>query len=92
LRTAGPAAICDGVYPAKKSLPAPTGQVIHASSKADRLAAHTILPCIRAEAAQARVGTIETGHDLETIVVGNEPAVSGGFGSQVITHNDDGAM
>jgi hypothetical protein len=28
--------------------------------------------------------TIEAGHDLEKIVVGNEPAVSGGLGSQVI--------
>ena len=31
-------------------------------------------------------------HDLEKIVVGNEPAVSGGFGSQVTTHSDDDAM
>ena len=33
-------------------------------------------------------GTIEQGHHLEKIVAGNEPAVSGGLGSQVITHND----
>jgi hypothetical protein len=26
------------------------------------------------------------------IVAGNEPAVSGGLGSQAITHNGDGAM
>jgi hypothetical protein len=37
-------------------------------------------------------GTIKQDHDLEKIVVGNEPAVSGGFGSQVKTHNDDDAM
>ena len=30
------------------------------------------------------VGTIAVGLDLEKIVAGNEPAVSGGFGSQVI--------
>src|SRR5713226_4474366 len=29
---------------------------------------------------------IEQGPDLEKIVAGNEPAVSGGFGSQAITH------
>src|ERR1035441_6861774 len=34
-----------------------------------------------------RDGTIEQGHDLEMIVVGNEPAVSGGFGSLSQTHN-----
>ena len=35
----------------------------------------------------ARLGggcTIEGDHDRETIVVGNEPAVSGGLGSQVM--------
>jgi len=37
-------------------------------------------------------GTIRRGHHLEKIVAGNEPAVSGGLGSQVITHNDDDAM
>ena len=37
-------------------------------------------------------GTIRRGHHLERIVAGNEPAVSGGLGSQVITHNDDDAM
>jgi hypothetical protein len=31
------------------------------------------------------------GHRLEQIVAGNEPAVSGGFGSQVIRQNDDDA-
>jgi len=37
-------------------------------------------------------GTIEQGHHPEKIVAGNEPVVSGGFGSQVITHIDDDAM
>jgi hypothetical protein len=32
------------------------------------------------------------GHHLEKIVAENEPDVSGGLGSQVITHNDDDAM
>ena len=36
-------------------------------------------------------GTIRDDHDLEKIVVGNEPAVSGGLGSQVTTHSDDDA-
>jgi hypothetical protein len=31
-------------------------------------------------------------HGRETIVVGNEPDVSGRFGSHVKTHNDDDAM
>jgi phytoene dehydrogenase-like protein len=62
------------------------------SNRGRTLGGHTTLPSLRAEAARARGGTIETGHDLEKIVVGNEPAVSGGFGSQVITHNDDDAM
>jgi hypothetical protein len=33
-----------------------------------------------------------TDHDLEKIVVGNEPAVSGGLGSQVNTHKWRGTM
>lgn len=37
-------------------------------------------------------GRIRVGHYLAKIVAGNEPAVSGGLGSQVITHNDDGTM
>ena len=37
-------------------------------------------------------GTIRDDHDLEKIVVGNEPAVSGGLGSQVTTHSDDDTM
>ncbi len=37
-------------------------------------------------------GTIDQGHHLEKIVAGNEPAVSGGFGSPVTTHNDHDAM
>lgn len=37
-------------------------------------------------------GTIGEGHHLEKIVAGNEPAVSGGFGSLVTTHNDCDAM
>jgi len=35
--------------------------------------------------------TINRGLDLERIVAGNEPAVSGGFGSQAISHNGSGA-
>ncbi len=41
---------------------------------------------------QRLAGYDEGDHDRETIVVGNEPAVSGGFGSHVTTHNDDDAM
>jgi hypothetical protein len=52
-------------------------------------AGHTVLPSLRAEAARPKGGTIMTGRDLEKI---DEPAVSGGVGSQVITHNDDAAM
>ena len=37
-------------------------------------------------------GTIGQGHYLEKIVAGNEPVVSGGFGSLVTTHNDTDAM
>jgi hypothetical protein len=37
-------------------------------------------------------GTIERGHILEKIVAGNEPVVSGGLGSLVMTHNDEDAM
>jgi hypothetical protein len=43
-----------------------------------RLGGRIILPSLVAEAAAVGAGTIQTGHDLEKIVVGNEPAVSGG--------------
>jgi len=41
---------------------------------------------------QSSGGTIQDDHGLEKIVVGNEPAVSGGFGSPVTTHSDNDAM
>jgi len=39
------------------------------------------------EAVQSSKATI-----VAKIVAGNEPAMSGGFGSQVTTHDDDDAM
>ena len=55
-----------------------------------RTAASLSPPAI--EPPRHRDGTIEQGHDLEKIVVGNEPAVSGGFGSLSQTHNTKDAM
>jgi hypothetical protein len=44
------------------------------------------------DAAAGVRGTIAGGHHLARIVAGSEPAVSGRFGSQAITHHGDGAL
>ena len=49
------------------------------------------IPSLRRGSRRISGGTIRDDHDLEKIVVGNEPAVSGGLGSQVTTHSDDDA-
>jgi len=75
-----------------RTAPLAARSVTRVSSRHDRVVAGPFFPSVPAEAVGAGGGTIQTDHDLEKIVVGNEPAVSGGFGSQVITHNDDDAM
>ena len=51
-----------------------------------------LFPTLPPRSPRITSGTIKRDHDLEKIVVGSEPAVSGGLGSQVNTHNDDDAM
>jgi len=50
------------------------------------------IPSLRRGGRRISGGIIRDDHDLEKIVVGNEPAVSGGLGSQVTTHSDNDTM